>query len=503
MKKLYRIIIFTLGFASSCSNPLKEPYEALDRAIDMKYIYDIEFKQKKDSLQRILNTTTSDSVKWQTAYNLQNMTIYNNLDTSLHYINIMMELCRDNTELKSISQRCYVNYLFRKNHLDTAIAVFKRIDPAPLSKDELNLYYDTCCRLLDDIQPQQDEHRELEKEIMRAWKMNDSTYYRYIHYSNRSIYDPNRQKEAIEKLKVCDIKSLNDSAKVNDLIAGAYIRLGDITNAMKYYAIAAEYDMRLSAKTYNALYMLSQLLFKDGEIDRANRYMRITRTDALASNYNIRYQDAFQIEFEIINALLREQRKKKTAFLFTTIITILMLVIMIYLLSLLNKRSHRLKISLEQVAVLSKIKDSFLATYMERCVDYLNKVDEYRSTLRKTVKTEGTEAVVLLLKQPSFSDKEFKNILHDFDTAFLGIFPDFIDKVNEHMQPEYRLPISSEGELSTELRILALIRMGITKRQKIAKVLNMSVNTVYSYHCNLRKHSLHSDSSFDKVIENL
>ena len=71
------------------------------------------------------------------------------------------------------------------------------------------------------------------------------------------------------------------------------------------------------------------------------------------------------------------------------------------------------------------------------------------------------------------------------------------------MQSEYRLSTSSEGELSTELRILALIRMGITKRQKIAKVLNMSVNTVYSYHCNLQKHSLHSDSSFDKVMQNL
>jgi hypothetical protein len=116
---------------------------------------------------------------------------------------------------------------------------------------------------------------------------------------------------------------------------------------------------------------------------------------------------------------------------------------------------------------------------------------------------EGVDAVVRLLKQPSFADSEFKTLLADFDAAFLGIFPDFVDKVNEHMKPEHRLTMPSEGELSTELRILALIRMGITKRPKIAKVLNMSVNTVYSYHCNLRKHSLHPDSPFDEIIGTL
>ena len=71
------------------------------------------------------------------------------------------------------------------------------------------------------------------------------------------------------------------------------------------------------------------------------------------------------------------------------------------------------------------------------------------------------------------------------------------------MQPEHRLEMPSEGELSTELRILALIRMGIGKRQKIAKVLNMSVTTVYSYHSKLQKHSVCPDASFDKAVASL
>lgn len=71
------------------------------------------------------------------------------------------------------------------------------------------------------------------------------------------------------------------------------------------------------------------------------------------------------------------------------------------------------------------------------------------------------------------------------------------------MQPGHKLTIPQKGELSNELRVLALIRMGISKRSKIAKVLNMSVTTIYSYHSNLQKYSLHPDSSFDKIIAEL
>lgn len=503
MKRLYFAIILTIGVIGSCSNPPKEQYAALDRAIEMRPVYAEIFQQKQDSLSHILETASSDSARWKAAYDLHTMLIYHNIDTCIHYINTMMKLCGNDAELKSISQRCYVNYLFRKDYLDTAYVVFRRIDPEPLSKDELNLYYDTGYRLLDDITPQQKEHKMMQDKIMRAWMISDSTYYRYVHYRNLQTDNPDGPEEAIRKLQACEMKTLNDTAKVNDLIASEYHRFGDMENAMKHYAIAAECDMRLSAKTYNALYMLAQLLFKEGDIDRADHYMRVTRTDALASNYSSRYQKVFMFELEIMNALLQEQQRKKTAYLYATTVTILLIITMVFMLGLLYRYSSRLKVSLENLSVVTRIKDSFLATYMERCVDYLNKVDEYRSSLRQAVKHEGPEAAMAMLKHPSFADGEFKELLANFDAAFLGIFPDFVDRVNEHMQEEHRLSMPAEGELSTELRILALIRMGIIKRPKIAKVLNMSVKTVYSYHCNLHKHSLHPDSSFDKVISEL
>ena len=261
--------------------------------------------------------------------------------------------------------------------------------------------------------------------------------------------------------------------------------------------------MRLSVKAYNALYELALILFRTGDIERADRYMRITLKDAYSSHYESRYEDVIQSELEIMNVLLEQQKQKRRAY-FTTIFAIaLLLVVAVVSIFLLSRYSSRLNISRRKLSEVSKIKDNFLADYMERCVDYLNKVDEYRSSLRRAVKQDGADAVVAMLRRPSFADEEFDGLLVHFDSAFLGIFPDFVEKVNAEMQPEYRLEKPSKGELSTELRILALIRMGISRRMKIAKVLNMSVTTVYSYHSLLQKHSLHPKGGFDRIIANL
>ena len=343
------------------------------------------------------------------------------------------------------------------------------------------------------------EYRIKAEETLDYWWQTDSTNARCIHYRNSLTPQP----DVISRLQNCPMKTPNDTAKVNDLLAREYLRQSDLDNAIKHYAIAAECDMRLSAKNYNALYSLAKVLFREGDITRANRYMRTTRKDALASNLKIRYEDAITLEMEIMNVMVEQLKQKKHAYLITTIVSILLLTSAIITLRIVRRYSSRLNASHQKLDEASRIKDNFLAVYMEKCVDYLNKVDKYRSSLRQAVKKEGPEAAIAMLRNPSFADQEFKDLLAGFDSAFLGIFPDFVEKVNEHMQEGHQLKMPANGELSTELRILALIRMGITKRPKIAKVLNISITTVYSYHCNLQKNSLHSDSSFDKIIANL
>lgn len=282
-----------------------------------------------------------------------------------------------------------------------------------------------------------------------------------------------------------------------------YLNAGDDVKAMECFATSATYDLQVSAKAYNALYELARILFRRGDIRRADRYMRMTLEDAASSHYALRYNDIILSEYEIMNVVLKQEQHRKYVFIVGTVTVSVILLVAIVLLILLLRYSGRLTVSQRKLSEVSSIKDGFLANYMEKCVDYLNKVDEYRSSLRRTAKEDGPDAIMAQLRKPSFASGEFNELLSSLDSTFMGIFPDFVDNVNAHMEPGYKLEMPAKEKLSTELRILALIKMGISKRQKIAKILNMSVTTVYSYHCNLQKHSDIPAQYFDRVIASL
>ena len=476
---------------------------SLDHAIDKQGYYDSIFSQTRDSLLQNYLLAQTDSSRWEAAYKMEKILYYHNIDSCHFYVSKMLDLHGNDIRQKTISQACYAYILYKMDSLQTALKVFRQIDTADLSGESKRVYCDAGYHIYSRLLPSKPEFIESRREIIDYWWENDSTNLQCVFYHNEQLREDGRCDEAIEKLKACQISTPNDTAKLCYFLGNEYLYMGKDKQAIIYFVKSAEYDMKVSAKAYNALYQLARILFREGEIERADRYMRITLNDARISQYRSRYEDVIHTEMEIMNALLQEQKQKQKAYFITALAISLMLIAALILLILLNKYSRWLRTSREKLSEVSRIKDSFLAIYMEKCVDYLNKVDKYRSSLRQAVKHEGPEAAIAMLRHPSFADGEFKDLLAGFDSAFLGIFPDFVEKVNEHMQEEYRLTMPAKGELSTELRILALIRMGISKRIKIAKVLNMSSATVYSYHCNLRKHSLHPDSSFDRIIANI
>ena len=487
----------------SCSESNRAYFTALDRALDRQDFYDLRQTHIQDSLRLSAHKAGSDSLKWEGHYALEKILFYRDIDSCYHSVREMLALSGDNPRQKRISQCCYANILYKMDSLQTALDCFRQIDTAGMEGDALNIYCFAGYHIYGRLIEENPENARLQREIVDKWWRRDSTRIECAYYHNVLQYKEGIQNDALATLRACVLTSPNDTAKANYYMAKEYYNRGDTENAIRYYAQSVECDMRLAVKAYNALYELALVLFRTGDIERADRYMRITLKDAYTSHYESRYDDVIRSELEIMNVLLEQQKQKRRAVLTTALAIALLLAVAILSLFLLNGYSERLAISRNKLSETSKIKDGFLAMYMEKSVDYLNKVDEYRSSLRQTARQEGHDAIMAMLRKPSFAAGEFDGLLTSLDSTFLGIFPDFVEKVNAHMQEEYQLAIPPKGTLSTELRILALIKIGISKRQKIAKILNMSVSTVYSYHCNLQKHSLHPDDSFDSVIASL
>ena len=487
----------------SCSVENRSYLQDLDRAIEQKEKFDLSHERLQDWYRLQFRVASTDSARWEAAYSLEKIFFYHDVDSCYHYIQEMLRLQGRDLRRCGTSAACYANILYKMDSLGRALTVLETVDTSGLGTGGFHTYgyagYHIYRKLLHDNPVYEQRCRS----TINSWWRRDSTNIECVYYHNEQQRRDGQSVDGIGRLNACVLTSPNDTAKAYYFKAMEYLNTSDDVKAMECFATSATYDLQVSAKAYNALYELARILFRRGDIRRADRYMRMTLEDAASSHYALRYNDIILSEYEIMNVVLKQEQHRKYVFIVGTVTVSVILLVALVLLILLLRYSGRLTVSQRKLSEVSSIKDGFLANYMEKCVDYLNKVDEYRSSLRRTAKEDGPDAIMAQLRKPSFASGEFNGLLSSLDSTFMGIFPDFVDNVNAHMEPGYKLEMPAKEKLSTELRILALIKMGISKRQKIAKILNMSVTTVYSYHCNLQKHSDIPAKYFDRVIASL
>ena len=182
-----------------------------------------------------------------------------------------------------------------------------------------------------------------------------------------------------------------------------------------------------------------------------------------------------------------------------------------------NRQRKRLKVLMKQaktynnelahknniISEANLLKEKYMFKYMYLSANFIKEIDEYRKDLRHTYKESGIDALMAKLREPEYIYLQYKSFYKLFDEIFLGIFPDFPEKVNGMLKEDKQINIKHKGSLPTEMRILAVIRLGITESRKIAEFLNTSVNTVYTYRTKMRYDSIVGPENFEEKIKNI
>mgnify|MGYP006320347799 FL=1 len=150
----------------------------------------------------------------------------------------------------------------------------------------------------------------------------------------------------------------------------------------------------------------------------------------------------------------------------------------------------------------SYLKETYIGRYMDQCSVYLEKMNEYRRTLGKIAASGNVDELYKSIKSTRFIETELKEFYANFDNTFLQLFPTFVEDFNALLVEDKQVQLK-EGELmNTELRIYALIRLGITDSVKIAQFLRYSVTTIYNYRVKVRnKATGDRDSLEDEVMK--
>ena len=482
-----------------------EPFAPVDEAIRHSAEYDKDVEARLDSLK-----TFSCLDDWNVTLQLYEIYSHYQYDSCHNYARRLVALAGTDPDRKVIAGAALARTTHNLGSTLDAVTLLEQTDTsaADMSGIAGRYWYVAGERIygaLSSSMSRTMEYREKRARCAAAIKSLgdfdiESLYIRYHELARENKYE-----EAIALVEKFRTKQMtpNEFARSSFYLAELWGAAGDRARQVEYLNMSAIADLHMGIKTYNSLYYIAMLEYADGRYENASRHIRKSLEDATFSNYNSRLLRSPRTVLMFSESLHREDLSRRFLLIAAVLIVVLILTAVALLYVRTRKHSRVLEAANASIADLSQIKDTFLAQYMEIAADYIGKVDEFKSEMRRTAKKEGTDALMALLRTPPYADSEYANYYRNFDKAFLGIYPSFVQQVNALMLPGHELKVPENGGLSSELRILALIRLGISDRQRIAKVLHISLGTVYVYLSNIRHASTIPGPEFEQRINTL
>lgn len=500
----------------------------LDRTLEEKNLYE---ELKNDRIRKIKDGHSGS--EYEIYDRLYDEYYQYNIDSAIMYARKKQEIAilAGNDSLLNDARLDIADRYVLSGMFEEAMSIMKGISPGRL--DEMlrpryyhiyNSLYNGMCAASDDpvLREKYRKERDRYRQILYEKLGDDDISKLYV--LSEIMIDAGKPDKILDSLydryNSLEI-SLHEKAILSYIIGNAWLECGNRDKAICHYAESAINDLKTPVNEYKSLHELAALLYEKGDVRRAYRYITRSVNDAMTANARINIQsinkllpiisDSYNIQMR------RNQKQLKEMLGGISILAVLLAAAIVTLMKFMKKVSVAERLTREKNDELQKvngrlheyimmlqeaneIKESYLARYLDMCSDYIEGLERYRSQLRKAAKNGGFAEIMENLRNGDFIEKELQEFYAQFDTTFLDLFPDFISQMNTLLQPDKRLEDTSrEGSLSTELRVMALIRLGVKDSVKIAHFLRRSASTIYNYRVKLRNAAL-DRAGFEKQI---
>ncbi len=277
--------------------------------------------------------------------------------------------------------------------------------------------------------------------------------------------------------------------------------------ALCFFARSAICDVQHGVLEHASLREVALILFRRGDVERAYQYMNCCIEDADRSKARLRTIEMAGDMPLILNTyrqmILEQQRKQHILILSLGLGSCVLVVVLVVLVLILSRwRSanrqlsqlngqlqdfnQRLSVANAQLKDSNRIRDAYVTRYMAECSQIIETMSQYQKSLLRASLSDQPKKLFQLVKSTDVLDRTLREFYRHFDETFLSLFPNFVTDFNTLLRPEEQFPLPQQGHLSTELRIFALIRLGITDSEDIAHFLRLSVKTVYNYRTQTR-----------------
>ncbi|WP_290536118.1 DUF6377 domain-containing protein [Alistipes sp.] len=307
-------------------------------------------------------------------------------------------------------------------------------------------------------------------------------------------------------------------------LGSLYQKLGDERRARQYYMLSAKADVRNATKENASFQELARMSYAAGNLSDAFKYAQAAIEDAQFSNVQFRTAQMAEL-YSIINAAYqakeaRAKSKLQHYILLISLLSAVLAVLFVYLYQQLRKLSRtqielsRANASLRQLndeladknrelSESNDLKEQYIARFFDLCSLYIDKMDGYRKSLYRLAQNRQFDELYKRLKSTSMMENEVDELYKNFDAVFLNLYPTFVADFNALLADEERIRLRPGELLNKELRIYALLRLGITDSSKIAAFLRCSLSTVYNYRTRMRNRASVSKEEFERRISEI
>lgn len=483
--------------------------EGLDAAIARQNEYRDSVERRIAVLGQVFMAAPTDSLRWETARKIYLCSNHYSRDTVFRYQRLMEELASDSRQ-ELFSRMAKVRILLDKNENALAERMFLDTDTSAMKGGPLLLDWLSCrmvlyTELASDAVPGSadvDRYEKIVAQTRRRYLGIDSTSF-YARRVKAQLLRDNGETDAALKAfgRLYNEENTHHyKASAAYSIAKIYEAAGEEEQRFDWLVRSAEQDFMAAERGYMSLYELALMLYDRRQYRKAEQYISQNLMDVTAGNFSKRLLNTGKAKLIITET---SRRVERTRFIWLTVgvcfISLLLIVIFI-----LFRRGLSLQRGLEdtnrKLIDANKIKNGYVFRYMELSLHYIDRIGETRNELRALGKSDGFDAMMKALRSPSALYGEYEDYYRIFDETFLGLYPDFVERVNELLAEDSRFALEDGRRLPKELRILAAIRIGITESGKIAKFLKCSPNTVYTYRTRLKRSALCPKDEFEAKI---
>ena len=541
MKKIILILSVLLPLATSCGVSQADPMlEELDSVLKDKATYDGYFSDRIAVLKSVLADQKDPEQIYNINRRISDAYKSHSFDTTIFYLQKNKDIAlslkddfkADETDLLMIQSYIMAGYYAE------AAEMYARFDPESVSRALWPLFVNVSHRYYGEmsayISTDESAEEKLEWRDFYRTKLLGMTQEGSFdwYYLKREEADAARDYDKVTEYawKMVEMAQVNS----HDYAKGCYFYQealqDDDPERVKWLVRSAVADVMCSVKDYTSLNTLSGLLFENGDIDRAFRYAADhCMADALYFNGRLRQWQISQF-FPQLEQAYNERNMKQMKVILIVGITFFMIVLVMLLLLIFRRQralvamqdelkasyieiddrnrelvaiNNKLTSLNAQIQEADKVKQEYIALFLSILSENISTTRQYKNHVLKNIRQGNAKKLVDEIEALSPIDEDIYEFYKMFDQTFVNLYPDFVARFNDLLVDGAAIVPKGDDILTPELRIFALIKLGITDSSKIASLLHYSANTIYNYRAKTKNKARGSRDEFEAAVRSI